>query len=1056
MDRLYQHFGLKPPVEEPPSTAERVITIESAKDSSYFKVEQPNEQYLRLSGGVDLKLVDNKTGDIHEIRADEIVFNQTEQILTARGNIEYTITRGTSKEVFNGQGLTFRLNDWDGFFINGTSHRTQQIDGKPIDFSFTGNYISRSKDNIVVLDGGIITSSKAKPPYYSIRARKIWVLAQGEWGLQDAVLYVGHIPVFYLPFFFKPGDQVIFHPAIGYRSREGSFLQSTVYIIGQKKDTSSPLSFLQIGEDATNAPREPHGLFLRLKKTPSNTGPAPAGSTNQWVLKAMADVYTRLGALLALQGDFPSAAKGTDISFYAGIAGTRNLYNTGLTSAAGTVYSPFYTDSNNNLISVWNNTWLFGAPIPLRYRFEFSARVQNPILNLSFALPFYSDPYFLEDFGNRSEGMDWGQLLGLAGATVQTQPVKTTFTWQLSSSLNLPTKTTSPVLSALSVSRLNASLGWQSAQITTGTGPGGTVPLEISQADRSPSEYFYYPGLLILPDLGLHAAGTLLSFPSNSASAAAARKTEEGVSSLIPPWEQAKSGKSPTPADKNPFILPSLQADIASAAIPNLLGFKLGYDVSPGLLMQAQTDSTGWTNPSLVDYRLQYWTLQSQDLASLSYGANLYGSLLSLTGSLSFAAQYRSVFARDANLDNATWQNLSTQAAAFSSANVTNSVTLTTQPLQGVQALSQSTLSYNLAFLMFRRQFDLTGTQTYNNSFVTWDQNGVKAHSVQLNLNAQALAANQQLQLRAVLPPLQQQFTGALTLQTGPFRHNLTAGITYPQPGTAGPPTYQPVIGTETVQFGTLGQFQQTAQYDPQSALLKQAISSLTLGPLTAGLTFNYVDSYSFGGVGVGWVDQNDPALRAQSFNLGVNENYQPDPMWKNRIRLSAAVNSQWQLNLLRFTDSTFTFGLNFTISISQFLNLTFSSLSQNNLTFLYIPAYAEQLGQQWRNPLTDLLKSFNFFNRQDRQDSAFKIQQFSVTAEHDLGDWTLSLSYSGSPQVSTSTTGQSVYQWTSQVSIAVAWKPIPEVKGGVQVNNGTMDINQFTSNSQTQATTTP
>ena len=1109
MARLYDHYGLKPPVEEPPQNAQQIITIEAANQSNYFRIEQPNQRYLRLSGGVSLRLVDKKTGDVHQIKADEIVFNQTEDLLTARGNIVYTVTNSGKKEVFTGDGLTFRLNDWDGFFIDGTSHRTQQVNNKPIDFAFSGKYISRSKENIVVMDGGSITSSTANPPYYTIRARKIWVLAQGEWGLQDAVIYVGHVPVLYFPFFFKPGDQAIFHPAVGYQSRNGSFLQTTVYIVGQKKDTSSPLSFLQIGADTTNAPREAHGLFLRLKpETPQGTtAPAPAPATTSggtaqaaasppatgstpaaktattpaapraaaapatpttaptaggaaattgpgsWTLKAIGDVYTRLGAILALQGNFPGATPGTNISFYAGIAATRNLYSTN--------YSPFYLNADGTLSSVWNSSFLLGGSVPFRYRFDFESTTSTPILSLGVQMPFVSDPYFLQDFSNRSEDMDWGQVLGLGGAATITPPLISTFTWQVTSAVNIPTAGVTPYLSSLSISRLNAAVTWQSRKSTTWNGTG-TLPDNLATAIASdgsagsPSLYFFFPDLITIPDLGLNVGGTIFSIPSAAATATAKPATAADSGSLIAPWQTVKSDT--TPEAKNgggQFILPSLQQDIATATIPNVLNVTLGYGFTPGMTLQTQTDSAGWTDPSLVDYRLLYWTLQSQDSASLTYGASLYQNLVSLSGSLGVSGQYRTVFSRDSSVSDASWQAYIQSAALFSTLGVTNTVTLATQPFQSISALSQSSLSYNLGLRLFNRasQLDANGNPVYVNSGPSWDATGVTAQSVQLNLVASALDAAQQLQLTAVLPPLQQQLTGALTLRTGPLQSALSAGVTYPAGGLSGPPTYQLMTATETLSFGTLGQLQQLFQFDPQSNLFKQAVSSLTLGPVTASMSFNYLDSYTFAGIGNGWTDNLDPALRAQSLNLGIQGTWTPAPFWKNRITFSLGVNSQWQLNMVKFTDSTFTFGLNLTLHIADFLDFSFSSLSQNSVTYLYIPEYAAAIGRQWRNPLTDLLQSFNFFSNQDRQNSAFKLQQLAFTATHDLGDWTLSVTYSGSPQLGTTTPPQ--YTWTSQVSIVVDWKPIPELKGGVQLNQNVLQINQFTSTTST-GTTTP
>ena len=47
--------------------------------------------------------------------------------------------------------------------------------------------------------------------------------------------------------------------------------------------------------------------------------------------------------------------------------------------------------------------------LPFRYAFDLSHGPQAGLLNASLALPIYSDPYFDQDFRNRSEDMDWFQ-----------------------------------------------------------------------------------------------------------------------------------------------------------------------------------------------------------------------------------------------------------------------------------------------------------------------------------------------------------------------------------------------------------------------------------------------------------------------------------------------------------------------------------------------------------------------------------------------------------------------------------------------------------------------
>ena len=249
--RLYAFYGVSAPrAEAAPEGKSRLLEIKSAKETQYFTVEQVDEDYVLLLGDVLVEI--KEEGATHRIRAHRILLNETENILNAEGGIEYTLIKGTEEEVFRGERLTFDVDSWEGVFFSGGMEADRAIGGETIRFRFTGESISRLEDNTVVIDRGQITSCDLEEePHYHIRARKIWVLAPNEWAILNAVLYIGRVPLLYLPFFFRPGDEFFFHPAVGYRDPEGQFIQTTTYLIGQKKRSSSALSFLAATEEST-------------------------------------------------------------------------------------------------------------------------------------------------------------------------------------------------------------------------------------------------------------------------------------------------------------------------------------------------------------------------------------------------------------------------------------------------------------------------------------------------------------------------------------------------------------------------------------------------------------------------------------------------------------------------------------------------------------------------------------------------------------------------------------------------------------------------------------
>jgi hypothetical protein len=92
------------------------------------------------------------------------------------------------------------------------------------------------------------------------------------------------------------------------------------------------------------------------------------------------------------------------------------------------------------------------------------------------------------------------------------------------------------------------------------------------------------------------------------------------------------------------------------------------------------------------------------------------------------------------------------------------------------------------------------------------------------------------------------------------------------------------------------------------------------------------------------------------------------------------------------------------------------------------------------QNPFIDLLKSFNFFNRKDRIDSNFNIESISLSATHNLSDWDLNFKYTGLlDPISVGNIKE--YQWKSEFSIFVIWKPVPEIKKNISYSENEIDF---------------
>ncbi|RKX78191.1 MAG: hypothetical protein DRP49_01130, partial [Spirochaetes bacterium] len=254
--RLRAYYGLGPSGGGPDVKASggTRIVIESAGRSEYFNVSldsEDTESIIRLSGEVVITVSEPDRERTHRVEADSVIFNQSKNTISAIGNILYTVDTGGREEFFTGDSLTFEVSNWTGVIFRGTSQREQSIENGTVDFFFRGESIKRSGPDILVLSDGVITSHNVPNPDYALKAKKIWITGPGEWGLFSATLYVGHVPVLYLPFYWKSGSDMLFNPVIGFRTRVGYYLQTTTYLLGQKEKDDG-FSIMGFGDSASS------------------------------------------------------------------------------------------------------------------------------------------------------------------------------------------------------------------------------------------------------------------------------------------------------------------------------------------------------------------------------------------------------------------------------------------------------------------------------------------------------------------------------------------------------------------------------------------------------------------------------------------------------------------------------------------------------------------------------------------------------------------------------------------------------------------------------------
>ena len=1014
--RLFSYYNVEPaekPEEEEEAAPKKRLEIKSARKMEYFTIQEVDEDYIIVQGDVVIEVQDGESN--HQISAQRIIINQTENILTAEGDLVYILRRGEEEEVFRGEKLTFNVETWEGVFFRGGVESEREVGGKELTFNFYGDNITKLENGTIVLDNGIITSDEPdEDPHYKIRAQKIWVLAPGEWAILHGVLYVGRIPVLYFPFFFLPGDEFFFHPVIGYKLREGNFLQTTSYLIGRKERTKSPISFLAATEEETDQyKREIRGLFLR--QTEEEYVPP---ENESWFFKVMLDIYSRLGGFIGLAGDFSPY-----LTFKGGIGFSRNVYD------LGTYYTPFELQGGR-YISHWNRSWLFGIDLPFRYGLSSNWDTGSGDYRFYGKFELYSDPFFTSDFYNRAEDVDWSEMLGMAEETTEPSVVGEVmnYSWELSGQADFSKLSSTPFFKDLSIPNLDAKLYWQSKEKTP-----------VKTNDPSPSRRFYYPVNFKLPSASLKIGGDLLDISAagtkdtqpDSEKQSEAEPDEPGKGYRSPfeverperEKEEAEAGKAEglrTPGLKEDARLkPSIEPDT----------FTLSYQIRPNLIMEQSFDTTSWNRPEDIDYEIDYSTLDTSGFSSLDYNLQLVNTILRLSGNLLYSGNYRTRF--NYSYTGTNWETLVYGDSLYTRWDLKTTQDVNIYPFLDNDDFKNSTLSYGITWNFYRYVLNesayVYGNPVYYGIGPEWNDQTVTKHVAAASLVYQPYDKPNTLSISSQLPPLAGRITGTLEFYVWLLRTTVNSVFKETNDVWA----WEPLIIQEALNADGDINLEEELRWDLETNLLLKSISSLALWGFTASFTAERLRPVYFdAGSDEGWLETGgQERFLPSQFELGYALVKESMYLWKNRIRLGLTINSSWFMNLQKYTESNldFTFGL--TLRVYKFLDLSFTTVSSNDKMYRYFPGLPERVGEAWVNPLEDLARSFNFGNTADRRRSAFKLKSFSLSAVHHLHDWDLSLTYEGKPELVMDPTGKLQYEWQSSFTIFLQWIPIPELE---------------------------
>ena len=1038
--RLRTHYNLRPQ-RRAYQPGQQIITIESAKTTEYFTLEVVDEEYARLKGDVIVSLKDGAT--VHRIKAWEILYNRTRNVMTATGNVEYTKEEGSTVETFRGESITVNLDNWSSIFMDGSSQKSTT--GRSATFRFSGTVISRNSEGATILSGADITNPANAEAHWSLYASKLWLLPGNDWAILNAVLKVGNIPLLYLPFFFYPADEIVFHPVLGYRSREGTFLQTTTYILGRPKSSGmSENSITRIfGGDSDSGDKVREGVFLRT----SNEKTSFSSDTQFSVLF---DAYVNLGAYLGTELALPAKGLFGSTTLSAGLGLTRDIF------ISGANYTPF---SNRDGESSWNSSRFFSMEIPFRYRFNLNTSFKIKNGSFSLGIPYYSDPYVNRDFMRRTEVLDWLAMLREGVSTEATSDTSiSSYEWKLSGSFNPSISSFAPFISSFSISNLSSNLFF--SQRFSGKYSGPSSP-------PNPGRAFFFPSRFTIFSISAAVTGTPLQ-AGNTPQGRTVSKTEPPPGdALLPdlpisPWGSTKQEED----------------DETNAYTKAVSGI---YDFSPPVLSQSFSLPAAGGAQLSVDYRLTPTTATELQFRSSNWGESEdinWGEVSSIfssfrgDGSLGFTVNHTGGGAYAFSLQfsgTSSWQDymyLNGQAEEFSTPKAIKDAkdrayketyfasswgfSTSFRPFFQNPVWSGSSLQYGLGGLLAKTSVDTSGNSpVWDWVLADWNKTDISSHQITANLAATIRDYTQGLSFSAALPPRDSVFSASAVFRAWITETSVRNSVSFPLDEDKR--KIEPVYFTETLRF-TQGSFQQYVVFDPGVNEYTTLTSSLSLSlGLSTSFSAIYAQPYKYNYNGSvdnsrpnGWIQMRDKSLVPYEFKLAYAKTFTQNSLWKNRLSFSLSLNTSLAFDLQRYTNSKFSFGLGVRTRITNFLDLNLSTSSENAVVFKYfqgLPFFdlpTQLYPGQETNLFVDLLNSFRFDNDNLRRQSGFKMKTLRISLVHYLGDWNASLSVALSPYLPP---GSRNYQFSNEISFLIQWVPIGEIKTQIDYSKDKLTI---------------
>ncbi|WKC78360.1 LPS-assembly protein LptD [Borreliella turdi] len=1030
------------------------IIIEATDNLENFTYGLTKDESIVFEGRVNILVEDIKENKKHNIKGDRIVLNKDSKKLYSIGNVEYILDIDSNEKLYFYGNEFFVDFDSQNFLLkDGILQKKMQKNQIDHILSFGGKVIKKIDNDVTILEQAFATTSKIPEPYYSIKAAKIWVLPSGDFGFLNAIFYMGRVPVFYIPFFFRPGDSLFFNPSLGLNPRKGFSVFNTIYLFGNKS-SSEDSSFLDFDFNSVyNSGKKP---YIRNGYLTYFFAENLAHNLNKDYVKVIFDIYANLGFYSGIDFDLSNTFgrfKTLEVNF--GLGFTRNVYS----------YDEGYYPFDNRTLkqslfsfSNLNKGDILGFEVPFRYLLKLKTEFLLSDALFSVVLEHYSDPYVNIDFRDRIESASFFSLLNLDKDLVKEQTKINTFDWNLSSFYSRKFDDGSILDYKLNNLGLSFKLSdYDNLYIRS--------PLEKPKGINDPTRKWFYLERIYIPYIDLNFQKDLYNNQWTFSADTKEMIMGPEIKNLKDKDNNKQSAKDKKAEkikdlNKNLYVPPEL---ITLENTDQFDSFFIRFSINPYLRNNVFFNNYGITSPKDFNYEIKNYLFDIKNKTDIKIHADFYNRLITFENSLYLNTVEYNPLNKNFEVEDKDKK---------SEHSIINQINLNLLPFIRYPLFSRSILKFEnkSTLYSFNKKYDtdakslvnkngsifLSDPETFYQSLTAsfvYDYNYFNADlSGELKNSFEDIKVSSELKFSLDFPYLLQEAGIGIKyykkFKEDPIKNSeisvkqsLLNPLEPQKPSSPyknlemSPALYYKIEPKYLNYF----KFVFLAAYDP----LINRISELSfkLNVFDFQVLFAMKDDFEY----------NYDSLKGDFSKIGITTKLVPyslDSSYKKefsvlnlfdkKLSFTLGIDAGWKINLQKFTDNELWSALTFKFKYTEFLEIYFSTFSVNTKIFRYFKVYMDQIGLETVNIFTDLLKSFNFFNLQDRKNSLFKIKKFSSGFKFNFYDWKFVGEYHLEPDLIKGSDGIYSPIWRNNFTIYISWNFFAPVKASFENNKDT------------------